>query len=284
LKAMDLSPSKFKRSCRFLCLAGALLALSPKTARGAEPDEAAVIAQGVKESALALSESRPAEAIRSLESLADRGMSHPDLSFNRGLAYASRATAATSEVGDLGQAVAGFAEALHLRPGDKQAERAVRQTQLLVAKKAAGDQTSSENDSLGLIEKTLQGLSPFWLFVLAALGSVAASGGSLLRLSTRETIRLSGLVTAGIGVFLLFGAGSLFLFRQTLFDGARQGVVIAPEARLVDESGAQLKGVLPYRESTIVHIGPPRRGLAPLVSLGQIRWIRTTQVRFLGPN
>jgi hypothetical protein len=219
-----------------------------------------------------------------LESLADRGVSHPDLSFNRGLAYVTRAETATSQVGDLGQATAGFAEALYLRPGDKEAERAVQQTQLLATKKTSGDQISSENESLGIVEKTLHDASPFWLFVLAALGSAATSGGLLLRLSTRETTRLSGLVTTGIGVFVLFASGGLYFFRQTLFEEARQAVVIAPEARLLDESGASLKGELPLRESTLVHIGKARRGLAPLVDLGQERWIRTSQLRVLGPN
>lgn len=277
-------PKSRARFFAYCCLGGLCLSLAWCTTAAAEESNIDEIAQALRESASDLSESRPREAIRRLEALADQGLHHPDLSFNRGLAYAARASTATGEVGDLGHAAAAFAETLQQRPSDAQAEAGLRQVQIRVARRKASDKSSAENDSLGMIEKTFYALSPLWLFWLALTGSAGASVGLILRFSGRETWRLTGLITLGIGAFVLVSASSLFFFRQSLFVDARVGVVIAPEAGLVDEGGSRLKGELPLRESTVVHLGPERHGLAPLVGLGQKRWIRLGQVRLLNPN
>ena len=70
-----------------------------------------------------LENDQPSVAIRALERLADEGVAHPDVSFTRGLAYLRRGQSADRVAGDLGQAAAGFREALVLRPGDAEAAR-----------------------------------------------------------------------------------------------------------------------------------------------------------------
>src|SRR5690349_20733516 len=61
--------------------------------------------------------------ITNLERAADEGQHHPDLSFNRGLAYLRRSGTASERPGDLGQAAAAFAETLAQRPADAEAQR-----------------------------------------------------------------------------------------------------------------------------------------------------------------
>src|SRR5690606_2494176 len=61
------------------------------------------------------------DAIAELELWSDRGVVHPDLSFDRGVAYLGRAESPAKRRADLGQAVAAFEEALQLAPGDEEA-------------------------------------------------------------------------------------------------------------------------------------------------------------------
>src|SRR6478752_396324 len=77
------------------------------------------------DSARALEQGAHTEAIDQLELLADRGFVHPDASFNRGVAYLGRARGATARPGDYGRAIAGFSEALALRPEDSSAADAL---------------------------------------------------------------------------------------------------------------------------------------------------------------
>ena len=72
------------------------------------------------------------QAIDEFELLADRGFTHPDASFNRGVAYVARARSSEARTGDLGRAAAGFSEALTLRPGDAVAERALQRLRIQI--------------------------------------------------------------------------------------------------------------------------------------------------------
>lgn len=62
----------------------------------------------------ALEEGRYGDAVRGYEALADEGVVHAALSFNRGLAYAGKLSLAQRDAGDFGQAVAAFTEAERL--------------------------------------------------------------------------------------------------------------------------------------------------------------------------
>jgi len=261
-------------------VAGILAFLTPLIVQ-AGPNETPDLQETLAQSAEALQADKPSQAIVILETLADRGVVHPDLSYNRGLAYAARAKTSRAQAGDWGQAVAGFAEALTLSPHDDEATEGLRSVQLLVARKRAGDKSSSEGESLGLIEKALHSLSMFWLFVLGAAGSFAACAGILLRMQENEGRRLTGGIVLGLGFLALASTGLLSLARSSLFSESKQGVTIVEHAQIVGSDGRIQKGALPLREGTIVHIGPPLRGIAPLVSLGEDRFLRISQIRIL---
>lgn len=228
-----------------------------------------------------LTEGRPGEAIRTLEAVADRGTSHPDLSFNRGLGYLHRGKSAFSEPGDFGQAAAGFLETLQFRGDDPEAERGFEEAQLLIAKRKSQANTSAEGLSLGLLERIVLRFHPWVLFVIAALGSLALCIGILLRRSVRESRRLSGSITLLIGALLLLPLCAIAGVRHLLFSQARVAVVIADSVQVVDESGRRIPGRLPLREGTAVYVGPTENGRAPLVSLVGSARIPVAGVRFL---
>jgi hypothetical protein len=99
-------------------------------------------------------------AIGRLEAAADGGDVHPDAAFSRGVAYLRRALSDRAKPGDYGQAIAGFREALLLRPADGEASLAVEQTRLLVARRSA-NQGEQVLDTLGLrpaIDRSVAGI------------------------------------------------------------------------------------------------------------------------------
>jgi hypothetical protein len=258
-----------------------LFGLFTPLAAQAAPSEAPELSEALVQSAEALKADKPSQAIVLLETLADRGIVHPDLSYNRGLAYAARAKTSQAQTGDWGQAAAGLAEALSLSPKDEETSEALRNVQLLVAQKRAGDKSSSESESLGLIEKALHSLSMFWLFSLGATGSLAICAGIWLRLQKNPGRRLTGEITLGLGLLTLLSTSLLSLARTSLFAESKRGVTIVEHAQLVGSDGRTRKGTLPLREGTIVHIGPQVHGIAPLVSLGEEQFLRTSQIRIL---
>ena len=239
------------------------------------------ISQAVSTSAAHLAEEQLGEASRGTEAAADRGLIHPDLSFNRGLAYMKRAQSASAEPGDLGQAAAGFAEALHLRAEDPEAERALQRTQQLLAEDAARSDTSPESSSLGLVERLLLFLNGWALLIIGGLGSITLCAGLFARSSSKEGRRVGGSVAALVGFALLAPTFLLFIAKLYLFDGARVAVVVAERAEVVDEGGGRVPGLLPYRMGTVVHIRERKRGLAPLVNFGTPGHLPTERLRFL---
>jgi hypothetical protein len=224
---------------------GALGALSsPAQAE----DITLTVDQVLTRSAEDLDQGRPSEAIRTLEAVADRGATHPDLSFNRGLGYLRRAKTPAAQPGDLGQAAAAFAEVLGFRPSDAEAERGLAEAQLLVAKKKSQADTSSENHSLGLLERVLLHIPPLILLILGALGSAALTAALILRRSTRETRKVAGSIFALVGSLLVVPSTGLFFARSALFDHARGGVVVADSAQLIDAGGGGMYNRLRVRE------------------------------------
>ena len=238
----------------------------------------------VAESATSLLSSRPEEAIRKLEAAADQGLVHPDLSFNRALAYQRRARTPHAQSGDRGQAAAGFVETLHLRHKDPEATRGLHDIHRQVARDKRSKDTSSSNVSLGLLERALLALSPLLLFVLGGAGSLLLCAGQILRWSRIETRHVAGLVSIAVGGILLIASGGLALGRVQLFSDSKVAVVVASHGRLLDQAGGRLKGAPPLREATVVHVGPTERGLVPLIGFGTQSWIRANQLRFIGKS
>jgi hypothetical protein len=231
-----------------------------------------------------LSDARIEEALRDLEAMADRGAIHPDLSFNRGLGYLLRARSSTGKPGDLGQAAAGFAEALQLMPEDAAAARGLSEAHRGVAKRKSRADTSTEDESLGLVERALLATKSLTLFVLAGLGSLVLCAGLVGRRSAREPWRSGSLVACLVGSLLLSVAWPLAQARHHLLEGARMAVVVSDVAPVLASDGSRLPGRLPLRESTVVFVRPAQNGLAALVNFGERGFLPAENLRLLSTN
>jgi hypothetical protein len=221
------------------------------------------------------------DAIDRLELLADRGFVHPDASYDRGMAYASRGLSERARTGDLGRAAAALAETLVLRPSDEQADAALdRVRHEIVRRRArAGAKEIDLKPSLGLAvvglldENTWAGL--------AALGSLALSLGLLVRLaSSGARSRLGGVIAASLGSLVLVVGSSGAAFARHARVSYRPAVIVVQEARLVDRSGVTITGVgsvIPEGASVLVVEQQGTRArvewgtIAGYLSLGQIR-------------
>jgi hypothetical protein len=140
--------------------------------------------------------------------------------------------------GDLGRAAAALEETLLLRPGDGEAERALETVRSEIARRHArrGNAPMMARPSLGRAVTTLVPEN-VWA-VVGAVGSLAAAVGlALRRFSGRRQAELTGGVLIGIGSLLLAAGTSLALAARHLRLTTTPAVVIAEEARLLDESG-----------------------------------------------
>ncbi len=247
----------------------------PSNGPGAPPTLKSIL----KESSQFISEGHPESAIRQLEAAADRGLHHPDLSFNRGLAYQRRAQSADFHQGDWGQAIAGFAETLQLRPHDAEAEKAILGSQLQVAKKSKNDPLASNAASLGLIERALLALNPFYLLLGAALGSLVFSLGQVVRWSNDEHKRLIGGLTLAIGALVLVTSAGLAGARALVFSDTQLAITISPKTPLLDGYGRSIEGTQPLTEGTILHVGAADDAWLPLAGFGEKKQVGAATVR-----
>lgn len=223
------------------------------------------------------------DAIDRLELLADRGFAHPDASYDRGMAYAGRGLSPNARPGDLGRAAAALAETLELRPGDELADTALdRVRHEIVRRRArAGAKEIDLKQSLGLAVVGLLDENTWAL--LAALGSLALSLGLFVRLSSTGTrTRLGGVVAGSLGALVLVVGSSGAAFARHARVTYRPAVVVASEARLVDESGVTISGVgsvIPEGASVLV---VEQQGPRARVEWGTINgWLSLGQIRIL---
>lgn len=229
------------------------------------------------------------DAIDRLESLADSGFSHPDASFNRAVAYVERARSENARPGDLGRAVAALEETLLARPGDAEAERALEQVRGEIARRRAREGAEPVVAKTSL-PRAVVGLFPEGVWaLLAALGSLSSSVGLALRwLSSSDRRRLAASTAASIGGALLVSCGALALTARHFRVASRPAVVVASDARLLDEAGKPLvqKGgepehlSMPEGASLFVH---ERNNELLGVEWGTTRaWVQAAQVRVIG--
>lgn len=223
------------------------------------------------------------DAIDCLELLADRDFVHPDVSYDRGMAYARRGLSPRARPGDLGRAAAALAETLGLRPDDEQAEAALdRVRHEIVRRRArAGAKEIDLKPSLGLAVVGL--LDENTWAALAIVGSLALSIGLLVRFWTRGMrARLGGVVAGSIGGVVLFVGTSGAAFARYARVTYRPAVVVVDEVHLTDESGATITGVgsvVPEGSSVLV---VEQRGSRARVEWGTMNgWLSLGQIRIL---
>ncbi len=178
------------------------------------------------------------EAIDNYELLADHGFHHPDASFNRALAYVHRAESSRAEPGDLGRAAAAFSETLLLRPDDNEAREGLRLVREEIGRRRARQGAEQVVVSPSLSRTAVGLLGETTWAILAALGSTMLSLGIAFRFWLAHAgARLAGGVMTILGLFL-FGVGASGALGARHFRTTSDpAIVVASEARLLDETG-----------------------------------------------
>ncbi len=236
--------------------------------------------------AAALSEGRFTDAIDAFEGLADRGFAHPDASFDRGLAYAMRVREGAGRDGDLGRAVAGFEEALVLRPGDADAERALDAVRAEITRRRSKRGKSELNASPSLDRQLVGLLSVRTWGLLCLVASGLLSVGLVLRKARDGALHVAGSVLVPVTLAALAALLPSLGWADHLARATRPAVSLAAELPLEDESGRPLVAdsagdptVLP--EGARVEVRE-RRGPRALVRWGSNEgWVTASELRLL---
>lgn len=237
------------------CLVLATTARADEDAPQEEVDPTALF-RGAHE---ALAADRPGEAIAKLEALADRGIVDAVVSFDRGLAYAARVRAGAEQPGDLGRAAHGFEETRELTRDpsllkDAASALAVVRSEIARRRSRTGDSVEIEHGlSLG---RSIVDLLPENLWALfAAIMAIVLSASILVRHRvTLPRAKVAATTSAAI-------TGSLLVITSVLAWAARdarlhlrEGVIVTPNARLLDARHLALDGVAPIPEGARTRI------------------------------
>jgi hypothetical protein len=208
------------------------------------------------------------ECIEIFEAFADAGGQHPDVSFNRGLAYLARVRKGDAKPGDVGRAAAAFEEALLLRGEDEQAEHALELIRGHVAKRAARNGADVEVSVGPPPARALAQLVSETTWAVGALiGSLVLTISLIARKLASVPIKLAGNIGSALGLFLAVVMGSMTTLASHERHAVGIGVVIAPEARLLDDRGAP-QGVPALPEAARVDV-IERKGANVRVRWGQ---------------
>jgi len=233
------------------------------------------------EASAALIAGEPERAIDALERLADEGAVHPDVSFNRGLAYLRRAESPLAKSGDLGQAAAGFAESLALSPHDTEAGWGLEEARLRVARRNAHAQGQAVIDTEPLGERLLALVSTRWAFAVAALGSLILTFGLLVGGSQKSTLRLSASVSVLVGLLLLLPAAALAWAQHAQVLHGTPAIVVAERASLLDSAGRPLGKATALPEGQSVQVREFQGRLARIVTTGDDVWVLGSALRIV---
>lgn len=213
------------------------------------------------------------EAIDTLELLGDRGFVHPDASFNRAVAYVERARSSAAVPGDLGRAAAALSEVLLLRPDDAEADAALARIRAEIARRHAREGTAPvmARDSLARAATSL--LDENVWAVLALTGSLLLTLGlALRRFVPRTSAGLAGAISIGLGALLLSGGAALTAGARHFRRTSVPAVIVAEEARLLDDSGKPLPQKRGAADSVTIPEGASVYVLERRPSLYRLEW------------
>lgn len=234
--------------CALLCG----LTCAPQT-RAEEPDH-------FEEGTTALSAGRYQDAIDHLKAYADLAPSHPDASFNRGLAYVTRVRAGAEQPGDLGRAAASFEEVLLMRPGDDDAAQALELVRGEVARRR-----SQRGKEVVRVSPTIDRIVVGWASertwgIAAIVASCLLSLGLVLRRRSPGPLHVTGTLLVPLGLVAVLMLIPLYYGARQLRETTKQGVVVVRETSLSDEDGEPQAGE-PIPEAARVEVsshGGPR--------------------------
>jgi len=249
--------------------------VSNATAEATPPEQA--FAAGTQ----ALQEGRYQDAIDHFEAYADRMPSHPDASFNRGLAFVMRVDNGAGTPGDLGRAAAAFEETLAMRPDDVEARAALDAVHAEVARRRArtGKEAVLARPSLDRVITRLAS-ERTWA-TLAVLGALILAAGLALRwLRKTGPAHLAGVLMIPLGALFVVAFVPLYHRAHDLRLNSRSGVVVVREAYLIDERGISSDGE-PIPEAARLEVGERRGRLVPVRYGTAEGWLPATSVRLL---
>jgi hypothetical protein len=228
----------------------------------------------------ALREGRYQDAIDELEAYADRSATHPDASYNRGLAYLMRVKNGDEKPGDLGRAAAAFEETLELRRGDDDARHALEVVQGEVARRRARRGEDSAMARPTLDRAVVRLASERTWGIAAIVASFLLAAGLLLRRRTQASVHLAGTLLAPAAAVAVLVLVPLYFGARHLRLGYKSGVVVVREAHFTDEEGTAIGGdAIP--EAAHLEIGERRGPRLEARYGGREGWVAAEAVRIL---
>jgi len=214
------------------------------------------------EGVAALEQTDHERAVAVFESLADRGYRHPDVSYNRAMAYLARVRAKQGRPGDLGRAAAGFEEVLLLRPSDESAQHALEVVRAEVARLTPKSNRSDVvvNPSL---DRIIVGLLSESVWAWGAIvGSGLLSVGLVLRRRRIAAMHLAGVIAISVGAVVMVVFGVSAGWSRYLRETTVPAVVVGTDVRFVDDRGVVITRELPIPEAARVEVLERRGGLS----------------------
>ncbi len=252
---------------------------SAEEADAEQTDDAALFKGGTD----ALAGGKPGEAIAKLEALADRGVVDAVVSYDRGLAYAARVRAGAEQPGDLGRATHGFEEARDLTRDTKLKEDASRALAALRSEMArrrshAGDPIEIEHGfSLGRSIVTLLPENA-WATIAGAMALFLTIAIVVRRLVVLPRARVAATTSAALAGLLLVLSSILVWAARDARLHLKEGVLIAPNARLLDARHLALDGVAPLPEGVRAQIKDEGSGFSRIVVGGAEGYLPSSAV------
>ncbi|MBX3219691.1 MAG: hypothetical protein KF795_04165 [Labilithrix sp.] len=261
------------------CVAFAGSARAEEDAPHEELDPAALF-RGAHDALVA---DRPGEAIAKLEALADRGVVDAVLSFDRGLAYAARVRGGGEQPGDLGRAAHGFEETRELTrdptlAADATSALAIVRSEVARRRSRAGESVEIEHgSSLG---RSIVDLLPenAWAVIGAVMALALSVGIVARRRATLPRAKVAATTSSAIAGSLLVASAVLAWAARDARLHLREGVVIAPNARLLDARHLAMDGVAPVPEGVRARIVDEGAGFSHVVVGGADGYLPSSAV------
>lgn len=263
-----------------LVFAGAVLAEPAHADEAEEQLDPAALFRGATD---ALTAGKPNEAIAKLEALGDRGVVDAVVSYDRGLAYALRVRAGSEQPGDLGRAAHGFEETReltsdkHLATDATNALAAVR-SEIARRRSRAGEPVEIEHGfSLG---RSIVELIPenAWAVVAAVMALGLAIAIVARRLISQGRGRVAANTSAAITGGLLVVTAILAWAARDARLHLREGVIIAANARLLNEKHLVIDSVAPVPEGVRTRILEESGGFSRVTLAGTDGYLPSSAV------
>jgi hypothetical protein len=271
---------RIARTCA-LAAAAALGVLEPCAWAQTDADNGALFASATT----ALHEGRPGDAIAELEALADRGLLDPVASYDRGLAYADRVRVGAEVPGDLGRAAQAFEEARELSRDPKLVDDATKALTVvrgeIARRRLRAGQPVEMVDAGRSFGRAIASLlrEDVWT-ALCAVASIALALGLLVRwIAPPARARVAGGLAAAVATPVLAVAIAMTLAARHDRLTLREGVIVTPTARPIDERGVSIPGGTSLPEGARVEIIDQRSGATRVRFGGGDVWLAATGVR-----